>query len=314
MSRLFLFPRRVTEPLSPSRKAVRYAAIVGLAVLVGLGGRSLAWRTIAFRGVEPITTVRAGGSLLLCGGGKTPEEVRSRFLDLAGGTRSRIVVIPTASAAADFPSADRRFLAPWRDRGAGTVTLLHTRSRDRSGHPDFLKPLTEATGVWIDGGSQSVLAETYGQTEVERQLKALLARGGVIGGTSAGAAIMTRVMIQNGRTEATVGRGFDLLPDAVVDQHFLRRKRMDRLVDLMAKNPGLLGFGIDEQTALLVQGNRLSVLGSSYVVAVLPALKDRPSRIEFLHRGDETDLASLRSPSPQIIETLDLDAVLASDD
>jgi len=70
----------------------------------------------------------------------------------------------------------------------------------------------------------------------------------VIGGTSAGAAIMTRVMIQSGRTEANEGQGFDLLADAVVDQHFLKRKRMDRLVKLLEKHPGLLGFGIDEST------------------------------------------------------------------
>ena len=93
-----------------------------------------------------------------------------------------------------------------------SLVLFHTRSRDEANDPEFCRPLADATGVWIGGGKQTALTSAYLGTEVERQLKAVLDRGGVIGGTSAGAAVMTRVMIASGRTEAVLSRGFDLLP------------------------------------------------------------------------------------------------------
>lgn len=295
-------------------KAVLYGVGLLAAIGAGFGGRALAWRAIAPARPATIAMSPKGGALMICGGGKVPDEVRQRFLDLAGGPRARIVVIPTAHAAADAPDADDVYLKPWRDRGAPAVTMLHTRSREKSNDPAFLAPLREATGVWISGGKQATLAAMYGETEVEKQLKAVLDRGGVVGGTSAGAAVMTSVMIQSGRTEAIAGRGFGLLADAIVDQHFLKRKRVDRLVGLLGKHPGLVGFGVDEGTALLVRSNHLSVLGDSYVVACLPSQdKTAPPKLEFLRKGDEADLASLKGPEPHIISALDLDA-LSSDE
>ena len=135
-------------------------------------------------------------------------------------------MIPTAHDIADGPSVNT-VLDPWKDKGAASVQLFHTRSREQANDAEFVRPLTEATGVWFGGGRQSYLTEAYLGTEVERQLKALLDRGGVIGGTSAGAAVMTRVMITGGRTTADVGQGFDFFPGAVVDQHFLKRNRLE---------------------------------------------------------------------------------------
>lgn len=298
----------------PRRRVLLYAAFAGAAIASGFAGRFLAGRVIIPPVLPGVPIGKAVGSLLICGGGKTPEDVRVRFLELAGGPRAKIVVIPTAHTAADSADADAIYLAPWRERGAEAVAMLHTRSRDRANDPAFLESLAGATGVWITGGKQSMLASAYGGTEVERQLKKLLERGGVIGGTSAGAAIMTRVMIQSGRKQAVEGLGFDLFPDAVVDQHFLKRKRMDRLMGLLGKHPGLLGFGIDEGTALLVQGNRLSVLGDSYVVACLPGAEGRAPKTEFLRRGDEADFASLKGPEPRIVTAFDLDAAMATDE
>jgi len=285
------------------------------AIGAGLGGQSLARRALATEAPASIPISPRSGALLICGGGTIPEDVRMRFLELAGGAAARIVVIPTANSAADSPNADAIYLKPWRDRGATTVTMLHTRDRAVAGTPAFLTNLREATGVWIGGGKQSALADAYGDTEVERQLKAVVERGGVVAGTSAGAAIMTRVMIQSGRREATFGRGFDLLANAIVDQHFLKRNRMGRLVGAVGKHPGLLGFGIDEGTAMLVRSNHLSVLGDSYVVACLPGLDlNAPPKVEFLRRGDEADIESLRGPEPRIIAGIDLDGVLATVD
>ncbi len=297
----------------PRTRAILYTGFAVAAIGSGFAGRFLAYSAAASARMAdgPIVAPHKGGSLLICGGGKMPTQVRQRFLDLAGGPAAKIVVIPTAHTAADSTRADAIYLDPWRDLGA-RVSMFHTRSRDQANDPEFVKTLSEATGVWISGGMQSNLARAYGGTEVERQLKKILDRGGVIGGTSAGAAIMTRVMIVSGRKQAVEGLGFDLFPNAVVDQHFLKRKRMDRLMGLLGNHPELLGFGIDEATALLVQGNRLSVLGDSYVVACLPEVKGRAARTEFLKHGDEADFASLKGPEPRITAAVDLDEALAT--
>jgi cyanophycinase len=97
-------------------------------------------------------------------------------------------------------------------------------------------------------------------------------------------------MITGGRTTATQGRGFDLLPAAVVDQHFLKRNRLGRMLSVLAQHPGLAGFGIDEGTALVLQGDRLSVIGDSYVVACMPPSSEQPPQLEIWKPGDHRDV------------------------
>jgi cyanophycinase len=290
-------------------------ALLGLGTVAALGVELAQLRLRPEPGSEMLVSKPGGGALLICGGGKLPQEVRDQFLALAGGRGARIVVIPTAHRSADGPDAGQA-LEMWKGRGAESVKLLHTRSRDRANDAEFVRPLVEATGVWIGGGSQSLVTGVYAGTEVERQLKALLDRGGVIGGSSAGAAVMTRVMIESGRREAIVGQGFDLLPGAVIDQHFLRRNRVGRLLGVLAGHPDLIGFGIDEGTALVVRprDRHLRVIGDSYVVACVPgASTGQPPRFEILKRGDETDLTALRQPDANITSAIDLDeAVLSS--
>jgi cyanophycinase len=231
---------------------------------------------------------------VICGGGVIPEVVRARFVELAGGPEARIVVIPTAHRIADTPAV-KTILDPWMTRGAASVQCLHTRSRDVANTAEFVQPLKEATGVWFGGGLQSAVTQVYLGTEVERQLSALLERGGVIGGTSAGAAVMTRVMISRGRTTAEVDKGFDFLPGAVVDQHFLRRNRLSRLLSVLTDHPDLVGLGIDERTALVVniRSRRMNVIGESYVVACVPGPAGQPARLDILKPGDEASFARL---------------------
>ena len=122
----------------------------------------------------------------------------------------------------------------------------------------------------------------------------MLARGGVVGGTSAGAAIQSKVMIAGGQTEPRMATGLDLLPGAIIDQHFLARKRHDRLVAAVTKHPECVGFGIDEGTALVVRGRRLEVLGNSTVTVILAASNGRPLREFQLKSGERHDLTMLR--------------------
>ncbi len=238
------------------------------------------------------------GSLVLCGGGELPEEVVQQFMKLAGGSSARLVIIPTASTGADKATAEN-YLSSWRKRKAASVVLLHTRSRQRADAKDFSDPIREATGVWFGGGSQARISEAYLGTGVEKELYALLARGGVVGGTSAGAAIMSRVMIAGGTAKAELGTGFNFLPGSVIDQHFTARKRRGRLVGVISARPGLVGYGIDEGTALIARGRRLLVLGEGSVSVLLgPAGKGddetRPLKEQLLRKGQVADLTALR--------------------
>ena len=253
---------------------VLYAALVaGVGAMVHFR-TSLALLANGPTGVRPMMSSARmpGGALVVVGGGKIPDSVRERFIELAGGPAARIVVIPTAHAYADGPTKDGAF-EPWNTYPIESVKVLHTRSREMANDPEFVRPLTEATGVWFGGGRQEapVLADAYLGTEVETQVSALLERGGVVGGTSAGAAIMSRLMITStqrlpgGGTEALTATGFDLLPGVIFDQHFLKRKRLQRLQGVVQKHPELIGLGIDESTALVVdlRNKRVRVIGEA---------------------------------------------------
>jgi len=262
-------------------------------LVVGVVGLSLAAGFVS--GAESTTRISPdgiSGTLLIAGGNANPELV-DEFFRLAGGAKARIVVIPTASSSVENDPEDK-YLQSWRARQPASVVLLHTRSREQANAAEFIKPLQEANAVWVSGGSQKLLAEAYAGTAVERELQALLKRGGIVGGNSAGAAIMSRVMIAGGDEQAEVGTGWDLLPGVVIDQHFLARKRQARLRGVIAQRPELVGLGIDEETALVVQGRLMKVIGNSTVTVMLaddarahPAERSLPAKSIL-------DLTSLR--------------------
>lgn len=250
-----------------------------------------------------------GGSLLIAGGGSLPREIRQRFLDLAGGVEhARLVIIPAYDATETQKDALRD---TWKDFGVQYVHVLHANSRNEANSDAFTKLLDQATAVWLSGGMQSWLSENYAGTLVEEKLKAVVSRGGVIGGSSAGAAAMTRVMIEQGQEDAVEGVGLDLLQGSVIDQHFLRRSRVNRLLGLMESHPDLTAFGIDEGTALVVQvpRGRLGVIGVSYVLAYVPKTDSGESRFEVLKQGDEIDLAGLKM-AISVSSPIDLDGLI----
>jgi cyanophycinase len=157
----------------------------------------------------------------------------------------------------------------------------------------FVEPIRHATGVWITGGRQSQIAAAYSGTLVERELRALVVeRGGVVGGTSAGAACQSRVMIVRGRIHETPGLG--LIPGAIVDQHFLARGRKDRLFEALAQHPHLVGLGLDEGTALIVRDRTLTCLGDSTVTICLAAAGKHEATEVTLKSGETSDLTMLR--------------------
>lgn len=178
------------------------------------------------------------GSLVLGGGGNLPQSVYDEFVLLAGGSAANIIVIPGASRNPNL--AAKR----WKN-----VTILQPRSPEEVLDAEFSLPIATATGVWFCGGDQLRLSKMYKDTGVHRELVNLLKRGGVIGGTSAGASIVSDVMIYN-ETEAR-GLAFCTL---IVDQHFGQRKRLPRLLKLLEKYPGLEGVGNAEKPSPVSPG------------------------------------------------------------
>ena len=142
----------------------------------------------------------------------------------------------------------------------------------------------------ISGGEQGRLADIYVGTKVEQALTGVLERGGVVGGTSAGAAVMSRMMIRYGSPKAVVGAGFNLLARAVVDQHFLRRNRQERLLGVLAEHPDWSDWGSTRGPALVVEGDHLRVLGESEVVVCKQISGSPTPWVETVKAGEEVDL------------------------
>ncbi|MAI69653.1 MAG: cyanophycinase [Rhodopirellula sp.] len=232
------------------------------------------------------------GSLIISGGGQPAPIIKDRFLALAGNSEAKLVIIPTASLTADEAAKDHA--AAWRDANLSTITILHTRDRIRADDPQFVAPLKSASAVWLSGGSQTRLSNAYVGTLVETELHALLARGGVIGGTSAGAAIMSRDMIASGRSDPKMGTGFGFLPYSIIDQHFLTRNRQTRSLKAVKEHPGRFGLGIDEGTAVEVSGRRIRVIGNSTVTVTLGPSLNRAARTTEVPADAILDLTSLR--------------------
>jgi cyanophycinase len=242
--------------------------------------------------------VEINGYLVIVGGGGLPDTVRDRFLELAKNKKGqrKLVVIPTASELVDkFPDRYRsRSYDYWNKQGLDSVALMHTTKKAEANDPKFVAPLKDATAAWLGGGDQSRLVNIYGDTAVERELRSLLNRGGVIGGTSAGASVMSRIMITGGHSEARVGTGFGLLPHVVIDQHFGNRQREPRLKYVVSKYPNCLGLGIDEQTAVIVHGHTFTVLGDAHVAVCMPPVdNDKLPSMKLYKAGDAGDLLML---------------------
>jgi len=202
-----------------------------------------------------------GGALVIVGGGGTPPSVHDLFFHLAGGPAGRVIHIPSATGKFDEIDDKRAYYCEFYERNPASFEFLHTNDRAVAQRSAFAAPLDQATGVWIGGGSQNRLAELYLNTEVVAGLHRLLARGGVIGGTSSGTAIVSDTMICCGYQQIEFGPGFALYPGTVVDPHFSGRRRQKRMGRTMLLRPDLVGIGIDEETALVVQGRCAGAVG-----------------------------------------------------
>ncbi|HLW53678.1 MAG TPA: cyanophycinase [Candidatus Angelobacter sp.] len=284
-----------------------------LATICGIHGLAQAPATA---GPERGTLVLEGGGTTIGVAGSKPTAVIQKFVQLAGGSAARIVVIPTAFRD-DLVTPDGLQQVRVRAQeimGVDHVTMMHTRDRKQADSPEFVAPLRQATGVWIPGGKDAYLIDAYVGTRVEIEIKALLARGGVVGGTSAGAVIQGSLAVegkvvdsegkvvdspvnQGGKTlrvDATLP-SWGLLTNSFVEPHWNTRNRVD-LAPALAGRQGLLGIAIDEDTAAIVQGNRLEVLGDGHV-AIFDGKVHGGKPYYDLSPGDRFDLHT-RSSMP----------------
>lgn len=238
------------------------------------------------------------GSLVIVGGAARDSVVYEKFIELAGGPTAYIVVIPTAGGAKSYPS-DWRGLETLRSNGAKNLTLLHTYDRKVADTEEFAAPLKKATGVWFSGGRQWRLADSYLDTLVHRELWALLGRGGVIGGSSAGATIQGSYLARGDSGGNTVMMGdhevgFGFLKQVAIDQHLLARNRQFDMIEIIEAKPELLGIGIDEDTAMVVRGDVFEVIGTSYVAVYTRAGIKAGKPFYLLGPGDRYNLKERR--------------------
>ena len=240
----------------------------------------------------------ANGYVIPIGGGLVGPEILNRFTALAGGLDAPIVVIPTAGDADTFaPAVLERH--PLRKHGFTHLTLLHTRDRKVADTGAFAAVLKSAKGVWFDGGRQWRLVDSYLNTRTHREFDALLQRGGVIAGTSAGATIVGSYLVRGAREGNTImmakgyEQGLGFLSFVAIDQHLIKRKRENDMLPVVALKPELLGLGLDEGTAVVVHGTKFDVVGVSKVAIYDANYGAGPDGkgYYFLSAGDCFDIA-----------------------
>ena len=245
------------------------------------------------------------GSLLLVGGGVTPE-IGRQFIVLAGGVEVPMVVIPTAGGATEY-SQQTPVSQLLRQLGAKQVEVVHTNDRELASNLDFVQPLVTAKGVFFEGGRQWRLVDAYQGTRTEQMFWQVLERGGVIGGSSAGATIQGSFLARGDtrHNQIMVGdhqQGFGFLKNVTVDQHTLARNRHYDMFHILQERPELLGLSIDEMTGIVVAGDQFEVIGESYVLVYdggfwsregwsMKKLPPSNSLFYFLKPGDRYDMA-----------------------
>jgi cyanophycinase len=216
------------------------------------------------------------GQLIIIGGAEDKEgecKILREFIRRSGGLQARIVVMTVATG---LPGeVGSTYISVFERLGVEDVRVVDTARRENASDPKAIEDISQATGVFFTGGNQARITELLKDTELDQLLHKRFAEGLVIAGTSAGAAMMPDVMIVEGEGEtnprmevAQMDQGMGFLPGVVIDQHFAQRGRLGRLLSAVAQQPVVLGFGIDENTAIAVNGEEIEVIGEHSVTVV----------------------------------------------
>jgi cyanophycinase len=253
------------------------------------------------------------GQLVIIGGAEDKEGdcvILREFVRRAGGTKARIVIM---TAATELPrEVGDNYIRVFERLGAEDVRIIDTETREDAASSTALQAIDKATGVFFTGGDQARITSILKDTEIDTAIHKRYAQGIVVAGTSAGAAVMPDKMIVEGDSETNarietveMGPGMGFLPGVVIDQHFSQRGRLGRLISALLLEPAVLGFGIDENTALVVTDHHIEVIGEGSVTVVDESeaihsnvdniLKDEPlaicgAKLHILPHGYKFDL------------------------
>ncbi len=251
--------------------------------------------------------------LVIIGGAEDKEgdcQILREFVRRAGGTKARIVIM---TAATELPrEVGENYIRVFERLGAENVRIIDTETRSDASSSTALEAVNEATGIFFTGGDQARITSVLKDTDIDKAIHNRYSEGIVVGGTSAGAAVMPDVMIVEGDSETNprintveMSPGMGFLPGVVIDQHFSQRGRLGRLIAALAQQPAVLGFGIDENTAIIVTNNQFEVVGEGCITVVDDSsvmhsnvdeiLKDEPlaicgARLHILPNGYKFDL------------------------
>lgn len=213
-----------------------------------------------------------GGTLVIVGGGGMPKGLMNRFVELAGGVDdAKLVYVPCSEQIVLLENQST--VHQWNRMGVKNATFIHTKDRRKANSDEeFLKPLSDATGIWFGGGRQWNFSDSYYGTKAQAMMKDVLKRGGVIGGSSAGASIQASFLARatpiNNYDILAPGYlrgGLGFLSGVAIDQHFTQRGRQKDMTLLVNRYPQMLGIGIDESTALIVEKSIGTVVGKGDV-------------------------------------------------
>jgi len=218
----------------------------------------------------------AKGTLVIVGGGAIRNTgIIEKFIQLAGGPDARFVIVPTAAGNRTADGQVRVYkeedvIASWTRRGLKNVTMLHTHDPKVADTEAFVQALRQANAVWFEGGRQWNIVDSYMNTLTYREFHKVLERGGVIGGSSAGATIQGDYLVRGAvagpdimmTPEKEHEHGFNFLRRSAIDQHINTRMRWDDLIPVIKRYPTLLGIGLSENTAIIVNGDRFEVMGA----------------------------------------------------
>ncbi len=215
------------------------------------------------------------GTLVIQGGGSdVGTGIFETFINKAGGLDAKIVVVPTAGGNRNPDGSvkvykEEQVLARWKAHGATNVWMLHTHDPKVADTEEFAKVLRDAKAVWFDGGRQWNCVDSYAHTLTEREFHKVLERGGVIGGSSAGATIQGDYLVRGAIAGSEIvmtpepehEHGFAFLRKVAIDQHINTRNRWDDIIPVIKKYPNMLGIGLSEGTAIVVTGDKFEVIG-----------------------------------------------------
>ena len=258
---------------SMKQASVRLVAAVVLLLVAGQGPRA---QQAAAPSGEPPEYGPAKGTLVIVGGGNlNGSGISEKFIELAGGPAKKFVIVPTAGGNRNGQGEliaydEQRIVAPWLRLGVKNVRMLHTHDPKVADTEAFAAVLRDADAVWFNGGRQWNIVDSYANTLTYREFHKVLERGGVIGGSSAGATIQGDYLVRGAVSGSDVmmtpepnhERAFKFLRRSAIDQHINTRNRWDDLIPVVKKWPELLGIGLSESTAIIVKGDRFEVMGA----------------------------------------------------